>query len=277
MNRAMTIVIVAIATSSLHAQIVDPGTNDQIVGAFLQKAKGDDFRGGIVSRGDQALPSASRLRVAWQVDYGSLGGDRTTSTGATPGEEPEVSKNTGVYTASYVRRFGAFWRVTGDGGAEHRRLAEAGGTTRNQFSALVNGSLRNIGARLLGSNPDRAPELAWSLQANIATSHSILETSESREVFLDPVVVLWLSFWPGRITRDANPPRLFNRIQLRAEGAAMQPFDRDIDAESHWDASVLFFFTPDNAVMLRQFSGFFDHNLRDRKNAVTLNLLWKFR
>ena len=276
-NRAMVLVMFSVATSSLHAQVVDPGSNDQIVGAFLQKAKGDDFRGGIVSRGDQTLPSVSRLKVAWQVDYGSLGARRPTSTSATPGEEPDVSKNTGVYTASYVRRFGALWRVTGDGGAEHRRLAKSDGTTRNQVSTLVNASVRNIGARLLGSNPDRAPEMAWSLQANIATSHSILQTSESREIFLDPVVVMWLSLWPSRMTRNGEAPRLFNRVQLRAEGAAMRPFDDDIDAEGHWDAAVLFFFTPENAVMLRQFSGFFDHNLRNRKNAVTLNLLWKFR
>jgi hypothetical protein len=48
-------------------------------------------------------------------------------------------------------------------------------------------------------------------------------------------------------------------------------------AATHWDASAVFFFTPGNGVMLRRFSGFFDHNLRDRKDATTLSLVWKFR
>ena len=90
--------------------------------------------------------------------------------------------------------------------------------------------------------------------------------------------MIWLSFWAGHIQRDVQqPPRLFNRIQIRTEGAVMQPFDGRLGTEGHWDAAVLFFFTPENALMLRRFSGFFDHNLRDRKNATTLNLLWKFR
>jgi len=96
-------------------------------------------------------------------------------------------------------------------------------------------------------------------------------------MFFDPVAVLWLSFLPGRIAREPDQqPRMFYRVQLRAEGAAMQPFDGNIDAQAHWDGSVVFFFTPANGLMLRRFSGFFDHNLRDRKDATTLNLLWKF-
>jgi hypothetical protein len=69
---------------------------------------------------------------------------------------------------------------------------------------------------------------------------------------------------------------MFYRVQVRAEGAAMQPLDGNIDAQAHWDGSIVFFFTPANGLMLRRLSGFFDHNLRDRKDATTLNLLWKF-
>jgi hypothetical protein len=57
----------------------------------------------------------------------------------------------------------------------------------------------------------------------------------------------------------------------------MRAFDGDLDGERHWDTSLTFFFTPANGIMLRRFGGFFDHNLRDRKKATTVNIVWKFK
>jgi hypothetical protein len=275
-NQLVAVLILTLCATGAEAQLTDPGSDDRLVGVFFQKAKSDDWRGGIISRGDQNLQLHGRMKFTWQLDYGSSGDDQVTPSGATTSREADVSKNSGVYAVSYVRVFRSAWRITGDAGLEHKRLLK-GGLRDDVASALVNGSVRNIGSRLLGADADRASELAWSLQTNISTTKAIATTSESREMFFDPVAVLWLSFLPGRIAREPDQqPRMFYRVQLRAEGAAMQPFDGNIDAQAHWDGSVVFFFTPANGLMLRRFSGFFDHNLRDRKDATTLNLLWKF-
>jgi hypothetical protein len=264
-NQLVATLILTFSATAAEAQLTDPGSDNRLVGVFFQKAKDDDWRGGIVSRGDQRLELHGRVKFAWQLDYGA----------GTPGQ-PDVSKNSGVYTMSYVRAFGSAWRLTADAGMEHKRLPQSG-SRDDVASALVNGSVRNIGSRLLGANADRAPELAWSLQTNISTTQAIAPASESREIFFDPVAVLWLSFFPGTIPREPDQqPRMFYRVQVRAEGAALQPLDAHIDAQAHWDGSIVFFFTPANGLMLRRLSGFFDHNLRDRKDATTLNLLWKF-
>jgi hypothetical protein len=63
----------------------------------------------------------------------------------------------------------------------------------------------------------------------------------------------------------------------RAEGAEMQGLESGVGTEGHWDGSIVYFFTPANGVMLRRFDGYFDHNLRDRKTATTVNIVWKFR
>jgi hypothetical protein len=275
-NQLVGILALTLCATAAEAQLTDPGSDERLVGVFFQKGKSDEWRGGIVSRGDQKLETHGRMKFTWQLDYGSTGGEQVTPSGTTTSREADVSKNSGVYTVSYVRVFHSAWRVTGDAGLEHKRLLN-GGSREDVASALVNGSIRSIGSRLLGADADRAPELAWSLQTNISTTEVIATTAESREVFFDPVAVLWLSFLPGRIPREPDQqPRMFYRVQVRAEGAAMQPFDGNIDAQAHWDGSVVFFFTPANGLMLRRFSGFFDHNLRDRKDATTLNLLWKF-
>jgi hypothetical protein len=264
-NQLVAMLMLTLCAAAAEAQLTDPGSDDRLVGIFFQKANGDDWRGGIVSRGDQKLEVHGRIKFTWQLDYG-----------ATTSREADVSKNSGVYAMSYVRAFRSAWRITGDAGVEHKRLLK-GALRHDVASVLMNGSIRNIGSRLLGAGADRAPELAWSLQTNISTTNAIATTSESREIFVDPVAVLWLSFLPGHIPREPDQqPRMFYRVQVRAEGAAMQPFDGNIDAQAHWDGSVVFFFTPANGLMLRRFSGFFDHNLRDRKDATTLNLLWKF-
>jgi hypothetical protein len=284
-NQVTALLLLGVCASTSEAQLADPASNDQIVGVFFQKAKDDDWQGGVVSRGDHELYAGGRVKFTWQLDYGSRGGRQVTPSGTIVPRETDVSKNSGVYTVSYVRLFRSAWRITADAGLEHKRLLK-GDSRADAPSALVNGSIRNVGSRLLGRDANRAPELAWSLQTNVTTSKAIATATARRQVFLDPVAVLWLSVFPGHIPREPDEePRMFYRVQLRAEGAAMQPFDFDdvdnIDdfdfrGQAHWDASVVFFFTPANGVMLRRFSGFFDHNLRDRKNATTVNLLWKF-
>jgi hypothetical protein len=275
-NQLIAMLILTFWATTAEAQLTDPGSDDRLVGVFFQKAKGNDWRGGIVSRGDQRLEVHGRMKFTWQLDYGSSGDDQMAPSGASSSREADISKNSGVYTASYVRVFRSAWRITGDAGLEHKRLSK-GGSLDDVASALLNGSIRNIGSRLLGADADHAPELAWSLQTNLSTTKAIATTAESREMFFDPVAVLWLSFLSGHIPREPDQQaRMFYRVQVRVEGAAMQPFDGDIDAQAHWDGSVVFFFTPANGLMLRRFSGFFDHNLRDRKDATTLSLLWKF-
>lgn len=275
-NHLVGVLALTLCATTAQAQLTDPGSNDRVVGVFFQKAKSDDWRGGIISRGDQRLETRGRIKFTWQLDYGSSAGEEVTPNGAATSRAADVSKNSGVYAVSYVRVFRSAWRITGDAGLEHKRL-QNGDSREDVASALVNASIRSIGSRLLGADADRAPEIAWSLQTNIATTHAIATAAESREVFFDPVAVLWVSFLPGHIPREPDrQPRMFYRVQVRAEGAAMQPFDGNIDAQAHWDGSVVFFFTPANGLMLRRFSGFFDHNLRDRKDATTLNLLWKF-
>jgi hypothetical protein len=231
-------------------------------------------------------PGAARrvpgdLKFTWQLDYGTFGEKRVTPTSAEPGREAAVSKNSGIYTVSYVRLSGPTWRFTADGGVEHKRVANEANPDRidNPLSAIAAASIRNVGARLVGSDPDRAPEIAWSLQASLANAGAILpDAGEKRRFFADPVAVLWFSFWPRSLAATAGQEaRLFYQLQLRGEIAGMRVLESDGAAEGHWDASLVYFFTPANGIMLRRFEGYFDHNLRDRKSATAINILWKFR
>jgi hypothetical protein len=158
-----------------EAQLADAGgTADEVISVFFQKAKGDMWSGGIATHGEQALKSDS-VRFNWQLDYGSLGGRRETPSGATPGQEIDVSKNSGVYTLSYVRNYSERWRVKADAGVEHRRVATA--------SLIVNASARTIGAKTLWRG-NLEPQAAWLLQGNVAASKALTLGREVRTVFL---------------------------------------------------------------------------------------------
>lgn len=274
------ILAMLIGAQPAEAQLGDAGgTADEVISLFFQKPKADDWSGGVATRGEQALNTLP-VRFNWQLDYGSLGPKRVSPTGLTPGKEADVSKNSGLYTVSYVRTYGDWWRLKADTGVEHKRVLNADLTRDNQTHWIVNGSLRNIYAKTIWRG-NIEPQGSWLLQANVATSKALTASGEVRKIFFDPVAVAWFAFLPGYVIvekDDGTTQRiLFRRIQLRAELAAMRPFDGDIDAEAHWDGSIVFFFTPGNGVMLRRFSGFFDHNLRDRKDATTISLLWKYR
>lgn len=268
--------MMAIEVPRAEAQLVDAGgTADEILSVFFQKANDDGWRGGIATRGEQTAGAPS-VRINWQLDYGSLGSERVTPSGTATSRESDVSKNSGVYTISYVRNHSDRWRVKADAGIEHRRALNADQAREDRATVIVNGSLRYIGAQSLRRG-GLEPQASWLLQGNIATSSALAPEGEARALFFDPVVAAWFSFLPGYVSKPDQPRLLFRRIQFRAELAAMGPFDRDLDAKAHWDGSVVFFFTPGNGMMLRRFSGFFDHNLRDRKAATTVSLLWKFR
>ena len=276
LRQLLLLLAMAIAAQPAEAQLADAGgTADEAISVFFQKAKGDEWRGGIATHGEQALKSDS-VRFNWQLDYGSLAGKRATPSGVTPGKEIDVSKNSGVYTVSYVRNYSERWRVKADTGVEHQRVPTSNLTTGNRTNAIVNVSLRTIGAKTLWRG-NLEPQGAWLLQTNLATSKALTLERQVRTVFFDPVSVGWLSFLPSYLTVPDQTRILFRRIQLRAEFALMRPLTADIGAAAHWDASVVFFFTPGNGIMLRKFSGFFDHNLRDRKDATTFSLVWKFR
>jgi hypothetical protein len=276
LRQVLLMVAMVICALPAEAQLADAGgTADEAISVFFQKAKGDVWRGGIATRGEQALKSDA-VRFNWQLDYGSLGGRRETPSGVTPGKEIDVSKNSGVYTLSYVRNYSERWRVKADAGVEHQRVATASLATDNRMNMILNASVRTIGALTLWRG-NLEPQGSWLLQANVATSKALTLDREVRTVFFDPVSVGWLSFLPGYVTAPDQTRILFRRIQLRAELAWMRPFTGDIGAASHWDASAVFFFTPGNGMMLRRFSGVFDHNLRDRKDATTFSLVWKFR
>lgn len=268
----------AIGSSTAEAQLADPGKNDQFISLFLQNGGGETgWLGGVTAKGDVDLDRAERFNFGWQLDYGS-NGKRVTASDAVPRREPDVSKNSGAYYVSYVRRFGPTWLFTADGGVEHQRTSNDSGGIDNNTAAVGNASLRNIGARKLGDQ--RAPEFSWLLQANLTTTDALtIDGDETRTVFFDPVGVVWLSFLSRVIpaARDQDDPLLTYRFQLRAEVAGMRAFDSDLDAEGHFEASLTYFFTPANGIMVRRFGGFFDHNLRDRKEATTLNIVWKFK
>ncbi len=272
----LLLLAMVIGTQPAEAQLADAGgTADEAISVFFQKATGDVWRGGIATHGEQDLTSDS-VRFNWQLDYGSLGGARATPSGVTPGREIDISKNSGVYTVSYVRNYSERWRVKADTGVEHQRVQTSALMTDNRMNMLVNASVRTIGAKTLWRG-NLEPQCSWMLQANLATSNALTLERGVRTAFFDPVSVGWFSFLPGYLTAPDQTPILFRRIQLRAELAWMRPFSTDIGAAGHWDASAVFFFTPGNGVMLRRFSGFFDHNLRDRKDATTFSLVWKFR
>jgi hypothetical protein len=276
LRQVMLMLAMAMCVQPAEAQLADAGgTSDEAISVFFQKAKGDAWRGGVATHGEQALKSES-VRANWQLDYGSVGGRRETPSGVTPGKELAVSKNSGIYTLSYVRNYSERWRLKGDAGVEHQRTATADLGTDNRVNVIANASVRTIGAKTLWRG-NLAPQGSWLFQANMATSKALTLHREVRTVFFDPVSVGWLSFLPGYITAPDQTRILFRRIQFRAELAWMRPFNADINAAAHWDASAVFFFTPGNGMMLRRFSGFFDHNLRDRKDATTFSLLWKFR
>jgi hypothetical protein len=276
LRRVVLLFAIAICARPAEAQLADAGgTADEVVSVFLQKAKADKWRGGVATHGEEALTS-DRVRLNWQLDYGSLGAKRVTPNSAIPGEENDVSKNSGIYTVSYVRNFSERWRAKADTGIEHQRVEMPDVGHRDRINAIVNLSLRTVGAKTL-SRGNIEPQCAWLLQANMASSKALAPHREVRTVFFDPVSVGWLSFVPGYLTAADGTRILFRRVQLRAEVAFMRAFDSDIASAAHWDASAVFFFTPGNGLMLRTFSGFFDHNLRDRKDATTISLVWKFR
>jgi hypothetical protein len=262
-------------TSQAAAQLADAGgTADEVISVFFQKAAEDDWHGGVATRGEQDVKTRP-VRLNWQVDYGSLETKRISASGLTTGKEAAVSKNSGLYTGSYVHMFG-HWRIKADTGVEHRRVLNAELRRINQTHFIVNGSLRNVDAKTLWRG-NIEPQASWLLQANVVTTKVLTASGETRTICFDPVAVGWLAFLPGYVTVPDRPRILFRRIQLRAELAATGPLDSDIDAEAHWDGSIVFFFTPANGIMLRRFSGFFDHNLRDRKRATTISLVWKYR
>jgi len=271
--------VLATVVPSAEAQLAGPGKNDQFLGLFLQNAGGETgWVGGVTSKGDADLNSTKSFNFTWQLDYGSAATKQITASGAVPVREPAVSKNSGDYTFGYARRYGPTWLVTADAGVEQKRTITDSGDFENSAAFLGNGSIRNIGARKLGSQ--RNPELSWLLQANLTTTDALaVDGEEPRTVFFDPVGVVWLAFL-SHVIPAATPqadPLLTYRFLFRAEVAAMRAFDPDLDGEGHWDTSITFFFTPSNGIMLRRFSGFFDHNLRDRKRATTLNIVWKFK
>jgi hypothetical protein len=56
----------------------------------------------------------------------------------------------------------------------------------------------------------------------------------------------------------------------------VQSFDQADRHRGHWSASLTWFFTPKNGLELRQFRGYFDHNLRDRKEVTAVAFVWFF-
>jgi hypothetical protein len=263
------------------AQLADAGRSDQQVGVFLLRSdETATWAGGVTSKGDVGIDAGRRFNVSWQLDYGSLGAKRVSPSATQPSREAAVSKNSGAYTLSYVRRFGAAWRVTANGGVEHKRTVAPSDDTavKHSVDPIAAVAVRNVGARLLGADPDKAAEFAWSLQATLASAGAVLPAREARRFFFDPVAVGWLSMRPA--TRSASPtaePELYYRVQLRGEAALMRGLGGDAGYKAHWEASLVYFFTPANGIMLRRFDGYFDHNLRDRKGATTVNLVWKFK
>ena len=270
------IAIVLANASAALAQLAEPSKTDQFVGAFLQQA-GDDagWAGGVTSRGGFDFAPNQRMRVGWQLDYGSRG-KRETATGAVPKKEPDVSKNAGTYTVGYVRRFGGpTWLVAADAGAEHKRTATATGESEHSVGFLGNASIRNVGSRKLGDQQD--PQLDWALKLNLATADAIgPDGTEGRELFVDPVTVLWLSFGPRVMTGSDGTQTFTYWFVARAQAGAMHAFDDTLETAGQWEASLTFFFTPNSGIMLRRFDGHFEHNLRDRKHATSLNVVWKF-
>jgi hypothetical protein len=269
-------IVLALAPAA-QAQLAEPGKTDQFVGVFLQDA-GDEvgWIGGVTSRGGFDFPPRQRLHVGWQLDYGSHG-KRETASGLVPKKEPDVSKNSGAYTVGYQQRFGAMWLIGADGGIEHKRATTTAADAKDNVGFLGNASIRNVGSRKLGDGQGY-PQLDWALKLNLATADAIAsDGTDTRELFVDPVAVLWLSFWPHTIPASgAKPPFLTYWFVVRAQAGAMRPFDEALDTEGQWEASLTFFFTPNSGIMVRRFDGHFEHNLRDRKRATTVNVVWKF-
>jgi hypothetical protein len=120
--------------------------------------------------------------------------------------------------------------------------------------------------------------LTWSAQPTLQTADVLApDGSESRRLLFDPALVAWLSLLavvPESDSETAEPTQ-FYRFVLKAAGAAMLPLASD-PRRASWDVSATCFFTRSNGVMVRHFAGYFDHNLRDRKQVTSVMLIWKF-
>jgi hypothetical protein len=276
----ITLVICSVPSVSL-AQIADPGDNDHFVSLFGTYTAANGLAGSVSSKGEYTFrhgPKGQRndlpFHFDWQLDYGSLGTKRVTATDAVPGDEPDISKNSGEYTVSYKRRWLSQVRLAVDGGVEHKRLRDSDtNDPKNDWGPIAAVGLRYLGARFVCGDPNNCPEFAWTVQGTAAAADMVLEADEpTTEAFLEPLAVVWLSFLTAR---DAKG--LFYRLRLRGEVAAMSAATAGDAHGGHWDASLIYFFTPANGVGIRRFSGYFDHNLRDKKEATTLMLVWKFK
>jgi hypothetical protein len=276
LKHALAALLALFTAAPARGQVMDAGgTSDQTVSLYLQKAAEEGWQGGAATRGEAAFGDSS-LRANWQLDYGSTRSRRVSPTGVLEAREADVSKNSGVLTLGLTRPLGDRWRFKVDAGIEHRRSEDAVRSRRDDVHALGNASARAIGARTLWRD-NVQPQISWLLQTNVSTSRALAPDGEVRRGFFEPVIAGWLAFLPGYVPVPNEPPFLFRRVLLRAELAGTSAFDRRLRRRGHWDGSMVLYLTPEMGVMLRRFSGFFDHNLRDRKAATTISLLWKFR
>ena len=121
-----------------------------------------------------------------------------------------------------------------------------------------------------------ATQLDYRLAGAVTTAKAVMAERESQEQFTDATGEIWLSFWPAVDEGDckAEPP-VWHRIVLAASGVASAGLG-DVPNTSSFDASLSLFVTSKIGFRLRRFAGYFDHNLRDRKNATTAMLVVKF-
>ena len=261
------------------AQLAESPKTDQQIGFFLLRADASGrWVGAVTSKGSQDLDDLGHYRVAWQLDYGSLGVKRVSASGTESGDETAVSKNSGSVVVGYSHRAGSHWLWAADGGLEHKRTAPTVSrpSIEHTVSPLVVGSARWVGAQALG-DVDRGPELAWSLQPMLSAAKAVTTAGQRRRLFFEPVAVVWFSAWRTTTETKSGHKVLRYRVQVRGEAALVRAIDGALDAASHYDASLTYFITPANGIALRRFDGYFDHNLRDRKRATTLTLVWKFK
>lgn len=271
---AIALVCSVLAPGVASAQLVEPGDHDQFVGAFLYKPRDSDWTGAVASKG--SLELRPQFEIEWQGDYGS---------------ESDVSKNSGalaftynVGATSWDTRFD--WRVAFTGGVEHKRaVEEADGDLEDRFDAFGAGKFLIFGASPLltavrqvagGDSEVTFMDLAWVVDASIQTADAILPDSRAaRRMFFSPSAVAWLSVIPAFSTaRTDTEPTQYYRVVVKGEAVLVAG---DGLSRSHWDASATYYFTAANGIMVRHFSGYFDHNLRDEKSVTSVMLVWKFQ
>jgi hypothetical protein len=255
----------------------------------------------------RSLRRGADLRAAVDFDYGSLGRTLPTATGTRQEKEDDVSKNSGTATLSYVRRMGpatsgAQFLFALDGEVEHKRFREekmvggkaVTGDVLNSFSPVAGGRLRYLNSLLVDlthlrparGGGDRAwPELTYWLQVRTLTTEMLVSgNTATREGSLDPTAHVELTTF--RLVKRTIKKKggekeriteLLPFLRGRAEGGFIQPIGPAGSVRGNFDVGVTYYFTSKAGIEMRHFEGFFDHNLRDRKEVTSLNLIWELK